>query len=281
VDNPRDVITERDTGGGTDCERRSGCGVGARQTRPVWPRLPRGFHRHRDCGDSFGLANVANVENLLLAAASAAAVGTGNDLDNVLTGNALNNVLTGLGGNDALDGGAGVDTAVYNGNRAAYTVSRIAGGHTVSGPDGSDALVAMERVQFADRTFALDLASGQAAGNTVRIIGAAFDAPAIQQHPDWVGIGLDLFDGGTGMQQVCGLVTQIMGLNNTAFVTAVYANVVGVAPSVQVRDSFVSLLAGSGGSMTQADLLMLAANLDLNAQQINLVGMQQGGVEFV
>ena len=42
-----------------------------------------------------------------------------------------------------------------------------------------------------------------------------------------------------------------------------------------------SPLVGIGGSVTQGDLLMLAANLDLNAQQINLVGLQQSGVEFV
>jgi Ca2+-binding RTX toxin-like protein len=59
---------------------------------------------------SFSLGNTANVENLLLAAASAAASGTGNELDNVLTGNGLNNVLQGLAGNDTLSGGDGNDT---------------------------------------------------------------------------------------------------------------------------------------------------------------------------
>ena len=43
----------------------------------------------------------------------------------------------------------------------------------------------------------------------------------------------------------------------------------------------VGLLQGSGGTMTQADLLVLAANADINAQNINLVGLQQNGVEFV
>jgi Ca2+-binding RTX toxin-like protein len=284
VDNPRDVITERDSVGGitpTNSLALIGAAEGKADPTGVAPAALEGFIDTVVAAISFSLGNAANVENLLLAAASAAAVGTGNELDNVLTGNELNNVLTGLGGNDTLDGGAGVDTAVYNGNRAAYTVSRTASGHTVSGPDGSDTLVSMERVHFADRKFALDLAAGQAAGNTARIIGAAFDAPAIQQHPDWVGIGLDLFDGGWSTQQVCGLVTQIMGLTDSAFVTSVYTNVVGAVPSAQVRDSFVSMLAGSGGSLTQADLLMLAANLELNAQQINLVGLQQVGVEFV
>ena len=47
------------------------------------------------------------------------------------------------------------------------------------------------------------------------------------------------------------------------------------------RDYFVGLLQGSGGSMTQAQLLEIAANADLNAVNINLVGLQASGVEFV
>ena len=43
----------------------------------------------------------------------------------------------------------------------------------------------------------------------------------------------------------------------------------------------VGLPRGSGGSMTQAELLMLAANADLNAVNIELAGLQQSGVEFV
>jgi len=47
------------------------------------------------------------------------------------------------------------------------------------------------------------------------------------------------------------------------------------------RDFYVGLLVGSGGTMTQAELLVLAANADVNAQNINLVGLQQTGVEFI
>jgi hypothetical protein len=115
----------------------------------------------------------------------------------------------------------------------------------------------------------------------VRIIGAAFDTPTLQQHPDWVGIGLDLFDSGQAMQEVCAFVVQVMGLDNAAFVSTVYQNVVGVAPSPQEFDYFVGLLAGSGGSMTQADLLVLAANTDINAVNVDLVGLQQTGLEFI
>ena len=115
----------------------------------------------------------------------------------------------------------------------------------------------------------------------MRIIGAAFDALAIQQHPDYVGIGLNFFDGGMSLQAVCGLVVQLMGLSNTAFVTTVYTNVVGAAPDTVTRDAFVGLLQGNGGSMTQAQLFEMAVTHPLNESNINLVGLQASGVEFI
>ncbi|MBI4206639.1 MAG: hypothetical protein HY527_16580, partial [Betaproteobacteria bacterium] len=202
---------------------------------------------------NYSLANIAFVENLTLNAASTATVATGSDLDNVLIGNALNNTLTGLAGNDTIDGSGGVDTAIYSGKRSDSTITKTSSGYTVSGPEGLDTVSNLERLQFSDKKFALDLGLNEAAGNTVRIIGAAFDAPNIQQHPDWVGIGLDFFDGGMSMLAVCELVVGILGLSNTGFVTTVYQNVVGVLPSDGERDFYVGLLQGSGGAMTQAE----------------------------
>jgi Ca2+-binding RTX toxin-like protein len=51
----------------------------------------------------------ANVENLVLGAADAAVVGTGNASDNLLAGNAGHNLLNGLGGADTMRGGLGDD----------------------------------------------------------------------------------------------------------------------------------------------------------------------------
>ncbi|HEX6094470.1 MAG TPA: calcium-binding protein, partial [Dongiaceae bacterium] len=52
----------------------------------------------------------ANVENLTLITMAAAAVGTGNELDNTIAGNIQNNELNGLAGNDTIDGFFGDDT---------------------------------------------------------------------------------------------------------------------------------------------------------------------------
>ncbi|MBI4208030.1 MAG: calcium-binding protein [Betaproteobacteria bacterium] len=209
---------------------------------------------------------------------------SGTSGDDVMAGAGGDDTLTGSTGNDTIDGGAGLDTAVFSGQLSAYTIG--AGGATVAGPDGSDTLTGIERLQFSDKGVAFDLGAGQAAGNTVRIIGAAFDANNI--IPEFVGIGLQLFDGGMSMLQVSQLAlgTQLYlsiagSTSNEAFVNTVYENVVGAPPSQGERDFYVGLLQGSGGTMTQAELLVLAANADVNTVNINLVGLQQSGVEFV
>lgn len=82
--------------------------------------------------------------------------GAGNDH---LKGGKGDDDLFGGAGEDRIDGGKGFDTAIFNGNFSSYTISGH--GHhdhlTVSGPDGSDHLKNVERLQFADGF--LDVAS--------------------------------------------------------------------------------------------------------------------------
>lgn len=175
----------------------------------------------------------------------------------------------------------GVDTAIYNSNRANYSILGTSTGLSISGPDGNDTVSGIERFQFTDKNIAVDLNAGQAASNTVRIIGAAFDATTIGEHPDYVGIGLNLFDSGQSMLQVAQLVIGVLGNpSNGDFVDKIFQNVVGVAPSAAEHDFYVGLLQGSGGSFTQAELLEIAANSEVNATNIDLVGLQQSGVVF-
>ncbi|MFV3127694.1 M10 family metallopeptidase C-terminal domain-containing protein [Niveispirillum sp. KHB5.9] len=73
---------------------------------------------------------------------------------NRLFGEGGDDTLTGGGGNDRLYGGAGTDTALFSGNSTTYTVTTINGITTVrhgGGVDGTDILVGVERLQFADR----------------------------------------------------------------------------------------------------------------------------------
>jgi hypothetical protein len=139
------------------------------------------------------------------------------------------------------------------------------------------------RVHLADTNVAFDLHG--AAGNTVRLIGAAYGPDFVT--PEFMGIGLNLFDAGATKEGVAGLAlgTSLFQLlagstNNVDFVNHVFENVVGRTPSAEETGHFVGMLQGNGGNMTQAQLLVLAADSDANAQHLDLVGLQQHGVEF-
>ena len=236
-------------------------------SEPLPPGSTGGTTPTYDGTNNLGIAYGAIIENAI--------GGSGND---TLIGNDVANRLVGGPGNDTLNGGAGTDTAGYSASRSNYTVG--SGGTSVAGPDGNDTLSGIERIQFQDRGLAFDLALNASGGRAVRIIGAAYDAAGIQQHPDWMGIGLELFDGGMSMRAACELVAGLLGLGNTAFVRTVFTNVVGRAPTAAEQSPFVGMLQGSGGMLTQAQLLEIAATAPANDININLAGLMQTGVEF-
>ncbi|MFE8583487.1 cadherin domain-containing protein [Sphingomonas sp. NCPPB 2930] len=63
-------------------------------------------------------------------------------------------VIRGGAGDDVIDGGGGIDTAVYSGNRSAYTVtySSTTQTYTINGPDGNDTVTNVEKFRFDDGT---------------------------------------------------------------------------------------------------------------------------------
>ena len=100
-------------------------------------------------GATFQIAADAVIENVI-----------GGDGADTLTGNAAANILRGNRGNDVLNGGDGIDTAVYKGLRANYTITQNANGSytvtdTTANRDGTDTLTNIEQLQFSDQVFAL------------------------------------------------------------------------------------------------------------------------------
>jgi hypothetical protein len=67
---------------------------------------------------------------------------------------------------------------------------------------------------------------------------------------------------------------------NVDFVNTVYRNVTGHLPTTVELNGLVGMLQGSGGTLTQADLLVIAANHPQNAATIGIVGLQLTGVEY-
>ncbi|WP_211909699.1 hypothetical protein [Tardiphaga alba] len=79
-----------------------------------------------------------------------------NSDNDIIYGGAGNDIITGGIGNDVIDGGEGVDTAVFSGKAADYTISFVNGQlvvtDSVAARDGTDRITNVEYFKFADAT---------------------------------------------------------------------------------------------------------------------------------
>lgn len=205
----------------------------------------------------------------------------------VIVGNAANNTLTGRGGNDALDGGPGVDTAVFSGPRARYTVTKTQSGQTVkdnAGIDGTDTLANIERLFFSDSKLALDL--NGAAGQTVKLIGAVFGKAAVA-NASFVGTGLRLLDNNPNMsyEELGTFAINEMGKKtNIDIVLLLWTNLFGSAPTSGQSAPYVAMLdkgPRAEGGLSRGALAIMAADTGENMININLVGLTQTGVMYI
>lgn len=207
---------------------------------------------------------------------------TGTSAAETLRGGAGNDLLMGAGADDNVNGGAGIDTAVFSLGRSAYRLGQRDGAVIVtalSGSEGTDTLVGVERLKFSDTQVALDLKSN--AGEVVKVLGAVFGAPLVASA-DAVGIGLSLFDGGMSYDAVMQYALEVRlgrGFSAADEVKVLFQNLVGAPPSAAELSYWVGTL--TSGQYTPVGLAHMAADLELNALNIDLVGLQDVGVPFV
>lgn len=206
--------------------------------------------------------------------------------DVLATGGLGNDRFVAGSGNQYLFGSAGVDTLLHAGARGQQVLSRDGAALVVSGPLGRHVLLSVERLEFADRKLAFDFGAGFAAESAARLIGAALDKAGIT--PQLAGQALDLFDAGATLLQVAQqalaspqLAGVLATLTNGAFVDVLFRNVAGRMPTNAEHEHFTGMLQGTGGTMSHAELLVLAANSGANAVNIDLVGLQQNGLEYL
>jgi len=106
--------------------------------------------------------------------------GAGSDQIN---GGAGDDKLYGEGGDDNLNGGEGLDQAIFSRNRADYSLAMSGTGYTVKdnvGADGTDTLINIEEIVFADVTLALNSTIiADTAAPTVTSFSPADDATAV------------------------------------------------------------------------------------------------------
>lgn len=161
-------------------------------------------------GDNFntGASDDPLINNVSIAIGTVienAVGGSGND---VITGNAADNELTGNGGNDQLIGGEGTDTAIYSGNRSAYTIEDNGDGtFTVTG-EGVDTLSGIEFAKFADQTVSLEQTTTPTFtnGNDSAVGTSGDDVLDALAGDDVVegGNGNDIIDGNNGADRLSG-----------------------------------------------------------------------------
>lgn len=199
--------------------------------------------------------------------------------------------------NDIIDGGAGLDVVKYSGqyglsNQHNYAIQKLASGAwTVSytGPviaiypppftEGIDTLTNVERLQFADINIALDINGN--AGQVAKILGAVFGADQVNNKA-YAGIGLNLLDQGiVSYNRLVQLAIEAklgVGASNVQVVDLIYRNLTKASADSNALGYWTHQI--EQGVYSQASLAVMAAELDVNEQNINFVGLMQVGLEY-
>lgn len=206
---------------------------------------------------------------------------TGTAAADNLAGGYHHDTLRGLAGDDAMSGGGGIDTVVFVGQRSAYTITRTGTGFTVkdnTGGEGTDMLVDVERLQFADAKVAIDIAGS--GGMAYRLYQAAFG-----RTPDQGGLGFQMreLDSGLNIAQVAAnfiaspeFSATYGSLNDTQFVNQLYQNVLHRGADAGGLAFHTGNLAT--GANTRANVLVGFSESPEN--QATLIGTIQNGMVY-
>jgi hypothetical protein len=192
------------------------------------------------------------------------------------------NLFRSTSGSQKFDGLGGIDTVAYGMNKGMYTIARAGNSATVvdhSGVGGTDTLVNVERLAFADVTVALDVDGN--AGKAYRLYTAAYD-----RVPDLPGLGfwIDKLDKGLTLEQIAPSFTtnaefqRLYGAHtsNAEFVTLLYQNTLHRAPEA---DGFNFWMTAMDKGFSRGDLLAFFSESPENQAQV--IGQIQHGIEYV
>ena len=214
----------------------------------------------------------------------------GSDYSDVLTGNELSNVLTGGKGNDIIDGDSGIDMAVYTVDfnesiltnfidyRSSGTDIKLQNAWNVALGNEVDTLRNIERLKFEDKNIALDLDGN--AGKIVKFL-AVMLGKDFATNREYIGVGLKLLDNGMSYEEIMEIGFEVVlgpNASGSSIVDLLYRNVVGTPTPLSVLEDYGAKI--NDGSITSAQLGVAVADHDLNATNIDLIGLAQTGVEY-
>jgi len=150
-------------------------------------------------------------------------------------------------------------------------------------------LEGVNRINYTDKSIAFDITG--VAGDVYALLKASLGGTVSTTYE---GLGIKMEDSGSTSTQVAQAIvgssvfaTAAGGTDYTSFVTEVYTNVMGVAPTTAQAVPFITQLAT--GQATEAQLLTMAAHLTTFQQTIGLVGvapattgvLTSSGIEFI
>lgn len=213
----------------------------------------------------------AAIENLAIAVDAIIENTVGSTYDDTIILNSANNWV---------DTGTGLDTVVFSGNYSAHSIIKNGTDFVVSSQDdGTDSLSHVERLEFSDVNVAFDLDGN--AGRVARILGAVYGKESIS-NAAYAGVGLTLLDSGMSYQELVQLALNVKlgsGFSNSAEINLFYLNLKDSLPSSADLNFWLGAM--SSGQYSQASLGVFAADLDLNAANINFVGLANIGLSYV
>ncbi|GIL39860.1 DUF4214 domain-containing protein [Roseiterribacter gracilis] len=226
------------------------------------------------------IVNLSDARNIGTAAADTI---NGSVWDEFLSGLGGNDTINGGGGddfivggagNDTIDGGTGTNRAIYSDSRTNYTVGAQANGTIVvdggtKGADGKDTLTNIKVLQFSDQTM-FRLTGDEA--TVARLYSAAF-----ARAPDVDGLLFQIqngLGGGLSLQQLAAnfissaefVAKYGANVSNTAYVTALYTNVLGRIPDPAGFDFQLNAL--NTGVVNRTTLLLNFADAPENKAKV-------------
>ena len=205
------------------------------------------------------------------------------------------NSQTGSNGNDLIapkaalsgiiDGGLGTDTVSYDQAASTYKIAcNIDGTVKVTTNDQLDTLKSVERLQFLDKTVAIDMGLTQSGGKTALLMGAVLGKSSLTDRA-MVGNLLKIFDTGISLHDAADLLVKSGAIDGFAggtgtdkFVNLIYHAVTGQTATTDITSGFASLI---GGAYSKTNFLTAVAEHQINQNNVGLVGLQQTGIEYL
>lgn len=183
-----------------------------------------------------------------------------------------------MGGGTKVDGKGGIDRVIFEASSSEAEISLDDAEDSVVIAGRTTGLIDVERISFDDTNLALDIEGN--AGVVAKTLGAVYGKGAIA-NTEFAGIGLLQLDNGMNAETLMDIaLTARLGddYSDAELINLLYSNVVGEAPDQAEFDAYQALL--DSGHVNHAQLGLMAANHELNAANIDLVGLAESGLAY-